>query len=520
MATESLIVELDAKTQKLDAKLKSTDDKLNKLDSATKKNDESLKKFTSTALTAATALTAVATAVTVAAKAATNYAKDIEIAATRSNETVEAMQGFAFAANTVGISLEKLGDIGKDTQEKLGEFLATGGGGFQDFVDVIGATQIEAQELAREFQTMSSPEVLQAMVTQMELAGVSASRMSFALEGMASDTTDLIPLLKKGGEEAKRLSDEFFEIGETLTQADIDKLKKLGEEFDKLGGEITAAGAKLAADFSDEIITAIALMGTLTQTATGMLSIIGQGFTNIGTTLGAALFDALNDTDTLPATIANLAQESKDRIFDVFGEDNNILNMIIGNPDEALERWRRAQEEISLGINKQKGITVTAAKEEIKWEKLKRKEQLSVYQGYIKAASILGTTFLEDNKALNAGLIVADTAAGVMKALATSSNIYEGYANAAVVIATGAAQLSNLSSASKGGGSVSGAGESGGGGFSPQQQSFEPETSSLEVTEQSESGSQTINLVLSTDDGNTVFEGIANGIQELDRQGR
>ena len=42
MATEELIVLLDAKTQKLDAKLKATEARLDGLDGKTKKNDKSL----------------------------------------------------------------------------------------------------------------------------------------------------------------------------------------------------------------------------------------------------------------------------------------------------------------------------------------------------------------------------------------------------------------------------------------------------------------------------------------------
>ena len=516
MATESLIVELDAKTGKIDAKLKTTQDRLNALEKKVDTTDDSFAKFANTAKVVATAVTAAAAAVTIMAKQAVTLARELEVAAIRNGETVENMQALAFATTTAGISLEKLGDIGKDTREKIGEFLTTGGGGFQDFADVLGLTAIEARKVAGEMANLSGTDVLQNMVTRMQEAGTSTQRMSFALEGMASDTTDLIPLLKNGGEEAKRLSDEFFDIGETLTQADVDKLKKMGEEFDKLGANITQSGAKLAANFSSEIITAISLFSTLSTTALNTLNLIRQGFDNIGTVLGTAIFDALNNTNTMPATIANLALESKQALFDVFGEDS-VLNLLIGDPDEALARWIKAQKAIEDGTRKVAGTVTKAAKEDVKWSELKDEQKINSYQGYIKSAQILSDQFLEDNKALNAGLIVADTAAGVMKAIATSSNIYEGFANAAVVVATGIAQLSSLSSASKGGGSISSSGAAPSSADQGQQQQ---DTSTLDISEQGDFGTQEIRLIITDDSGNQFLDGIANGLEERTRQGR
>ena len=202
MAKESLIIELDARTQKADGKLTATDKKIDNLDKSVKKTDDSFAKMGKSALLAATIAV---TAITTSTRAAVAFSKELEVAANRANETVEEMQALAFATNTVGITLEKLGDISKDTNEKIGEFIATGGGGFSDFIDVMKLSSAEANVLAREFQNMSGPDVLQEMVKRMEDAGVSGNQMSFALEGVASDTTDLIPLLQDGAKELKSL---------------------------------------------------------------------------------------------------------------------------------------------------------------------------------------------------------------------------------------------------------------------------------------------------------------------------
>ena len=58
MATEKLIVLLDAKTQKLDSKLTATDKKLNKIDKSVTKVDTDFKRMASTLVTGATAAAA------------------------------------------------------------------------------------------------------------------------------------------------------------------------------------------------------------------------------------------------------------------------------------------------------------------------------------------------------------------------------------------------------------------------------------------------------------------------------
>ena len=147
---ESLIIELDARTERADKNLTATDKKVNKLDKSVTKTDNSFAKLGKSAFLAATIAV---TAITASTRAAVAFSKELEIAANRANETVEEMQSLAFATNTVGITLEKLGDISKDTNEKIGEFIATGGGGFVDFIDVMKMSSAEANILARKRYT-------------------------------------------------------------------------------------------------------------------------------------------------------------------------------------------------------------------------------------------------------------------------------------------------------------------------------------------------------------------------------
>ena len=97
-----------------------------------------------------------------------------------------------------------------------------------------------------------------------------------------------------------------------------------------------------------------------------------------------------------------------------------------------------------------------AEQDAAKAKKKAEADKLNAASGYVNAASSLNTALFEDNKAIGAGVIVADTAIAISKANAL------GYPLAipamAAAAANGVAQLAAINSASKGGGSISGGG--------------------------------------------------------------
>jgi hypothetical protein len=245
LTTESLIVELDARTAKLDAKLNTTNSRLDKLDENVNKNDKSLKKFSDTAKKGASVITMVAGAALAGATAFIAYAaaqgramRETEALATMAGLTATEFKKLSFVMGTTGTSGEKFGDIMKDTQERIGDFLSefekTGKttGTFNDFANVMNLTQEQALALAREFETLSGDQVLQRMVTMMQGAGKSAQTMSFALEGMASDATRLIPVLLDNGKAAEELKKRFDEINIPLSEEEKQQFVELAGNVD------------------------------------------------------------------------------------------------------------------------------------------------------------------------------------------------------------------------------------------------------------------------------------------------
>ena len=93
---------------------------------------------------------------------------------------------------------------------------------------------------------------------------------------------------------------------------------------------------------------------------------------------------------------------------------------------------------------------VAADKLTTKQTEQNERDKVGAMQDGLSAVSSINDALLEDNKAVGAGIIVADTAIGVQKALAQGGMF--GWAQAAAIAASGIAQLARLKSASRGSG--------------------------------------------------------------------
>jgi hypothetical protein len=275
VATEQLVIELNAKTAKLDAKLNSTFGKLDKLSDKTKKADFDLKKFGSTAKVAgaqikkkALAATALAAAITAIIVASANGRRDLELLAKQAKTTADDFQALAFATSRYGIDANKIGDVSKDIADRLGEFSAAGTGVFQDYADAMKLSKDQARAAAEEFKNLSSQEILGTMVSRMEDAGVTGDAMLFVMESLANDASNLIPLFKGNSKELLELKSRFNDINDELqiTGQQAESLRELSNVFTLMTGTIDNAATKVSAtlaptfdDFFNDVIRVVPL---------------------------------------------------------------------------------------------------------------------------------------------------------------------------------------------------------------------------------------------------------------------
>ncbi len=175
-----------------------------------------------------------------------NQAAELEKFAFRANTTTQDFQKMAVGAGAFGIEQEKLSDMMKDFNEKLGELTAIGAGGGVDFFEKIAVktegSAAAAEKLILKMQKLSGPEALQLYIDKLEEAGVPQQQMSFYLESMASDMTDLIPLLVNGGEGMKLYGDLAERAGIIMSDQTIESAKALKDQVYML--DLQMQGAK------------------------------------------------------------------------------------------------------------------------------------------------------------------------------------------------------------------------------------------------------------------------------------
>ena len=190
-----------------------------------------MQRFATTATVAFSAVAAGAAAVGAAAKHVSDHARELEKLSQIAGVNVERFQSLAFAAGEYGVSQEKLSDILKDVNDKVGDFLQNGAGPMQDFFENIGP---KVGVTADQFRSLSAPDALQLYVRSLEAANVSQSEMTFYMEALANDATRLIPLLQGNGAAMKDMEQAARDLGIVLDQDLIAKASRMGEIWDRM----------------------------------------------------------------------------------------------------------------------------------------------------------------------------------------------------------------------------------------------------------------------------------------------
>ncbi|OOW08594.1 hypothetical protein [Acinetobacter sp. MF4640] len=269
---------------------------------------------------AVTGATAAGAAVFAMAKNYADAAQELKIFADISNATTQEFQAMSAAAQSVDINPDKLADQLKDFNEKLGEFITIGSGGAVDFFEQI-AIQTEgsaegARKLALEMQNLSGPQALQLYVDKLEEAGVSQQQMSFYLESMASDTTNLIPLLKNGGEGFKFWADAAERYGLIMDESAIQKAAELKVQLRLL--DMQVQGAKN--QFIQGLMPALVSIGDAMSDATTETDLMSDA----GETLGDVFKGVAATGMGVYAVIKMLSNAIAGLSFDALNAKKNV----------------------------------------------------------------------------------------------------------------------------------------------------------------------------------------------------
>lgn len=274
----SLLVSLGLETAKFKKGISDTERALVK----TQKNFERIGTKIAKAGTALTvSLTAPLAGFGVLATKTAGEMRAIATAAEVAGESFEEFQRQAFAARTVQIEMEKLGDIFKDVRDRVGDFVSTGGGPMKDFFENIGPL---VGVTAEAFRGLSGKDALQLYFDSLRKANVSQEDMVFYLEAMASDATNLIPLLERGGAAFKELGEQ----AEVFTEADRAQLERYQVALDGIDQAKRKLAITLGTNLLPRITPLIQQVSELLGSFSQLSPELQQTIVTVGL-LGAAL---------------------------------------------------------------------------------------------------------------------------------------------------------------------------------------------------------------------------------------
>ncbi|WP_429031661.1 hypothetical protein [Aeromonas veronii] len=284
--------------------------------------------------------TAVGLAASVSSLAATG--KELEQMALKAGVSVETMQELAYATEQYNVTGDKLADMLKDVQDKLGDFSATGGGEFADWMENIAP---KVGLTVTKLQQMAGPDALLAIQRAMDATNVSASEQIFYLESIANDVSTLQPLLRNNGAELQRLTGHYRSLNVALSETDISQLKELDQKLKDIS-------LRLQSSFAQGVLGASEQIDWLSEK-------LGYAVSYWGT-----LFDSWADNprtiDGMSRRLGNLREELKD-LDDQIKETSNqkefggvsLLDAVLGNTAgrSALPelQQRRAEIEAEIG---------------------------------------------------------------------------------------------------------------------------------------------------------------------------
>ncbi|MEH6641393.1 hypothetical protein [Vreelandella glaciei] len=239
----------------------------------TKQMSDDFKKV-STAVTAVAAASAAgATALLAFTDMAARNAQELRNQAQVANATVEEFQRMAYGAREFRIEEDKLSDILKDVNDRIGDFIATGGGPMADFFENIAP---KVGLTADAFRDLSGPQALQLFYDSLEKANLSQKDMTFYLEAMASDTTALIPLLRNGGERLGEMADEADRLGIVMSAVEVAQLSQVAIELDKARAMVGGVGNAVALELAPFVLALAEDFGAAAEEVGDMQAAVQQ----------------------------------------------------------------------------------------------------------------------------------------------------------------------------------------------------------------------------------------------------
>ena len=156
-------------------------------------------------------------------------AKDLTAASQAFNISTDKLQVWQMTGDSISDDLgpDKIKDIFKDVQDKVGDFSLTGGGEAKDFFE-------ELKLDIKEFKNLAPDEIILKIGVALDKSKLTKSEKIFLLEGLANDASLLLPLLDDNAKALRNMQAMAKDANATLSKQDITTLLEAGKQAKEL----------------------------------------------------------------------------------------------------------------------------------------------------------------------------------------------------------------------------------------------------------------------------------------------
>jgi hypothetical protein len=242
MATiASLVIQISADSTKLKQGLANANDRVKSF-AATAKGH--IQKFATTAANllkniskwVAAGLTGAFAGLTAIISANSKAAKNLLQVSNALGVSVRQLTEWEAAAKTVGIEGEKMSDILKDVADKLGDYVATGGG---EAAEIFKRLNLNVKD----FIGLNSGDAL--LQIGQAMSNLTNKEQVFLMEALANDASRLLPLFKEGATGYKEAVNEAIRSGNILSQQQADQAASFSRSVAALNNRVSGFGKQL-----------------------------------------------------------------------------------------------------------------------------------------------------------------------------------------------------------------------------------------------------------------------------------
>lgn len=203
---------------------------------------------------------------------------EIQKSAQLANVSTSEFQRLAFAVKSVGFEADKLTDVYKDVNDRVGEFLSTGGGEMKDFFEKVAP---KVGVTAEAFRNLSGPQALQLYYNSLIKAGLNQQQVTFYMEAMADEASALVPLLQNNGKAMAEMGGKAAVIPPE-TMANLKRYTDAQKEMEQALQKVTIAIV------SSGLLEGVTNMVTSITELTGQLASANPELFKWGVTIGGA----------------------------------------------------------------------------------------------------------------------------------------------------------------------------------------------------------------------------------------